>query len=384
MRETMLRITHRNLITKEGNPFGPICTGHNQHTHTGNTRQPELNSRVPRVHPPSRAQLELSLIHIYTGNTRQPERNSRVPRVHPPSRAPLEGCHSELNSRNATRAIHLDPSVLATTSTLTPATLAHPSATQGFLVFIRHPELHSRDAIPSSTRGMLRASPLSQAPLKGYVPVSCTPLDVYKRQSQDYRTRQLITKAGNPFGPICPGHNQHTHAGNTRPPERNSRVPRVHPPSRAPLEGCHSELNSRNATTLTPATLAHPSATQGFLVFIRHPELHSRDAIPSSTRGMLHYRTRQLITKAGNPFGPICPGHNQHTHAGNTRPPERNSRVPRVHPPSRAQLEGCHSELNSRNATCLTPIPSSTQGIRSELNSRNTSNPTFEVPPEAL
>ncbi|QCD86452.1 hypothetical protein DEO72_LG3g975 [Vigna unguiculata] len=28
----------------------------------------------------------------------------------------------------------------------------------------------------------------------------------------------------------------------------------------------------------------------------------------------------------------------------------------------RAQLEGCHSELNSRNATCLTPISSSTQG----------------------
>ncbi|QCD83144.1 hypothetical protein DEO72_LG2g3487 [Vigna unguiculata] len=38
--------------------------------------------------------------------------------------------------------------------------------------------------------------------------------------------------------------------------------------------------------TLTPATLANPSSTQGFLVFIRHPELNSRDAIPSSTRGM--------------------------------------------------------------------------------------------------
>ena len=38
------------------------------------------------------------------------------------------------------RAIYLDPSVLATTSTLTPATLVNPSSTQGFLVFIRHPE----------------------------------------------------------------------------------------------------------------------------------------------------------------------------------------------------------------------------------------------------
>jgi len=45
--------------------------------------------------------------------------------------------------------------------------------------------------------------------------------------------------------------------------------------------------------------------------------------------------------------------HNQHTHTDNTRQPELNSRVPRVHPPSRAQLEGCHSELYSRNATCL-------------------------------
>jgi len=48
----------------------------------------------------------------------------------------------------------MDPSVLATTNTLTPATLANPSSTQGFFVFIRHPELNSRDAIPSLTRGM--------------------------------------------------------------------------------------------------------------------------------------------------------------------------------------------------------------------------------------
>jgi len=48
----------RQSTTEEGNQTGPIRTGHNQHTHTGNTRQPELNLRVPRVHPPSRAQLE--------------------------------------------------------------------------------------------------------------------------------------------------------------------------------------------------------------------------------------------------------------------------------------------------------------------------------------
>jgi len=36
----------RQLNTKEGNPSGPIRTGHNQHTHTGNTRQlePQLKS----------------------------------------------------------------------------------------------------------------------------------------------------------------------------------------------------------------------------------------------------------------------------------------------------------------------------------------------------
>jgi len=36
----------RQLITEEANLSGPICTGHNQHTHTGNTHQsePQLKS----------------------------------------------------------------------------------------------------------------------------------------------------------------------------------------------------------------------------------------------------------------------------------------------------------------------------------------------------
>jgi len=42
------------LITEEGNLSGPIRTGHNQHTHTGNT--------VPRVYPPSRGQLEDAIL----------------------------------------------------------------------------------------------------------------------------------------------------------------------------------------------------------------------------------------------------------------------------------------------------------------------------------
>jgi len=64
--------------------------------------------------------------------------------------------------------------------------------------------------------------------------------------SQDYQTRQHFTEEGNLSGPIRTSHNQHTHTGNTRQPELNSRIHRVHPPSRAQLEGCHSELNLRN------------------------------------------------------------------------------------------------------------------------------------------
>jgi len=91
------------------------------------------------------------------------------------------------------------------------------------------------------------------------------------------------------------------------------------------------------------------------------------------------YQTRQLITEEGNPFGPICIGHNQHTHTGNTRQPELNSRVAIPSStrgmPFRAQLEECH---------VLNPYP--------ELNSRDTfwaqlkepNNPTFEASPKAL
>jgi len=51
------------------------------------------------------------------------------------------------------KTIYLDPFVLATTSTLTPTTLANPSSTQGFLVFILKGSSCS-SAIPSLTRGM--------------------------------------------------------------------------------------------------------------------------------------------------------------------------------------------------------------------------------------
>ncbi|QCE15081.1 hypothetical protein DEO72_LG11g2089 [Vigna unguiculata] len=53
--------------------------------------------------------------------------------------------------------------------TLTPATLANPSSTQGFLVFICHPELNSRDAILSHNSRNATCLTLSRAQLKGYV-----------------------------------------------------------------------------------------------------------------------------------------------------------------------------------------------------------------------
>jgi len=64
--------------------------------------------------------------------------------------------------------------------------------------------------------------------------------------SQDYQTRQPTIEESNLSGPIRTGHNQHTHIGNTR----------------------HPELNSRNAIL---------SSTRGMYVFNPYPELNSRD-----------------------------------------------------------------------------------------------------------
>ncbi|QCD83428.1 hypothetical protein DEO72_LG2g3772 [Vigna unguiculata] len=81
--------------------------------------------------------------------------------------------------------------------------------------------------------------------------------------SQDYQTRQPTTEEGNLSGPIRTGHNQHTHTGNTHQPELNSRVSRVHPSSRAQLEGCYSELNLRNRGTRTARRYPLPDRLAG-------------------------------------------------------------------------------------------------------------------------
>jgi len=38
-------LPNSSATTKEGNPSGPICTGHNQHTHTGTLANPSHNSK---------------------------------------------------------------------------------------------------------------------------------------------------------------------------------------------------------------------------------------------------------------------------------------------------------------------------------------------------
>jgi len=76
----------RQSTTEEGNLFWPIRIGHNQHTHTANTRQPKLNSRVT------------SCSSAIPSSTRGM-----------PFQVQLEECHSlnpypELNSRDTFRA----------------------------------------------------------------------------------------------------------------------------------------------------------------------------------------------------------------------------------------------------------------------------------------
>jgi len=62
----------RQLNTEEGNLSGPIRAGHNQHTHTGNTRQPE-----PTLKSSSRS----SAIPSHKSRDVIPSHNSRITRA---------------------------------------------------------------------------------------------------------------------------------------------------------------------------------------------------------------------------------------------------------------------------------------------------------------
>jgi len=72
--------------------------------------------------------------------------------------------------------------------------------------------------------------------------------------SQDYQTRQQITKEGNPSGPIRTGHNQHTHTNNTRQPEPQLKI-----------FSCSSAIPSHNSREIIPG---HNPSNATCLTFI--------------------------------------------------------------------------------------------------------------------
>ncbi|QCE03723.1 hypothetical protein DEO72_LG8g1748 [Vigna unguiculata] len=77
------------------------------------------------------------------------------------------------------------------------------------------------------------------------------------------------------------------------------------------IEHVQETIVTDHTPTLTPTKLANPSSTQGFLVFIRHPELNSRDAIWNSTRGMPRDTYRQALpTSRPLGGGRVPPGAN--------------------------------------------------------------------------
>jgi len=92
--------------------------------------------------------------------------------------------------------------------------------------------------------------------------------------SQDYQTRQLITKEGNLSGPICTSHNSHTHTGNTR---------QLEPQLKS--SSCSSTIPSHNSRD---AILSHNSRNVRCLTPI--PTHNSRDMFQVTTQGTLASR----------------------------------------------------------------------------------------------
>jgi len=87
--------------------------------------------------------------------------------------------------------------------------------------------------------------------------------------SQDYQTRQLITKEGNLSRPIHAGHNQHTHTDNTRQPEPQLKS-----------SSCSSAISSHNSRD---AILSHNSRNDTCSTPI--PSHNSRDTFRATTQG---------------------------------------------------------------------------------------------------
>jgi len=102
--------------------------------------------------------------HCYESHTVTP---GGVPKYKHSSQRPKT---TKLVSQLLRRAIYLDPSVPTTTSTFTPATLANPSSTQGFLMFICHPEPQLKRCYSEPQLKEYHAlNPLSRATTQGYV-----------------------------------------------------------------------------------------------------------------------------------------------------------------------------------------------------------------------
>jgi len=91
--------------------------------------------------------------------------------------------------------------------------------------------------------------------------------------------------------------------------------------------------------------------------------------------------TRQQNTEEGNPSGSIRTVHNQHTPTDNTRQPEPQLKVPRVHPLSRATTQGKSFQATTHKMPHAYPLSwATTQGYILGHNPRNTSKLTIKIP----
>jgi len=103
----------RQLHTKEENLSGPICTNHNSHTHTGNTRQPEpqLKSSLCSSVILSHSSRDVILSHNsrnVTCLTPIPSHNSR--NISKPTfKVSQKHCRSRTNITNKAYAFVLSP-----------------------------------------------------------------------------------------------------------------------------------------------------------------------------------------------------------------------------------------------------------------------------------
>ncbi|QCE15112.1 hypothetical protein DEO72_LG11g2120 [Vigna unguiculata] len=195
--------------TEEGNLSGPIRTGHNQHTHTDNTRQPE---------PQLKSSSCSSVI---------PSHNSR----------------DVILSHNSENATCLTPILSHNSRDTFRATTQGTPAMSTSKCLAAIPISHNRSSMCE------KLCYGSHIVMPGGVPN----MNIVRNVSR------VHTEEGNLSGPIRTGHNQHTHTDNTRQPE-----PQLKSSSCSSVIPSHNSRdvilshNSENATCLTPI-LSHNS-----------------------------------------------------------------------------------------------------------------------------